>query len=267
MRMQFWILSATLCLLLLFGFLEPIPTGLPGRQAYGQSDKDAYQERRDLYDARMEGIKEETETPVSGDKIILLSALIQAVLPEVDPIRDAINLGFFTPRNLAASVEIFCEPNQYYVDPIRSDWGPGLATFRWPTEIMRRHGISPSGLCARAMFIEGGERTLFPACLYFEDLPNAVEEYRFTVAPLSQMIMRYWIVDSEADTVVVTGWEQPINANQQRQIVWDGRDHLGHEVHEGEYSLKLEGTYRTRFGRRRGFPLSFRFFHKHSFDG
>lgn len=235
------------------------------RNAYSQKSQDAYQLRQDEFDPRKEGIKEHKIKPVTGDKIILLSALITNALLAQAPIPDLIQLGFYTEEKTAASVEIRWDPKLYYVDPIREIWGPGIAIFKWPTEIMQRHQIPPAELYARAIFIERAERRLFPACLYFQDLPRAVEEYRFVVTPLRTMQMLYWIIDVETDSVKVVGAQQEIRANKELEITWDGLDDSGNEVPEGEYLLKLQGTYKPRFGKPHTVSVSYHFYHKTEF--
>jgi hypothetical protein len=256
------ILLLVLSLCLLWGPIGVTSTASLVQYAYSQETEDGYRLRQDEFDPRKEGIKEHRTKPVCSDKIVLLSALIKTALAGKAPMPDVIRLGFYTEEKTRASVEIIHEPKLYYVDPIRQEWGPGLATFRWPTTIIQRYEISPDELYARATFIERGERTVFPACLYFEDPPGVVEEYRFVVAPLREMLVQYWIVDLKADTIVVAGTQQSIAANEHRLITWDGTDRLGREVPEGEYLLKLEGTYKPRFEKKRKVPVSYRFFHK-----
>lgn len=234
--------------------------------AYSQEYKDAYQSRQDEFDPRKEGIKEFKTKPVTSDKIVLLSALIHTDISEQAPMPEAIQLGFYTEQRAPVSVEIFCEPKLYYVDPLRENWGPGMATFTWPTEIMKRHQIPADDLYARAVLVEQATRTLFPAFFYFRESPSAVQVYEFIVAPLRKMQMQYWIIDADSDSLIITGTEQSIGANKQRNITWDGRDDFGNEVPEGEYLLKLQGTYKPQFGRRRTISVNYRFLHKTKLD-
>ena len=259
------VVSPLLCMVLLLGLFVALPIDRPGQPAYSQPDEDAYKKRYEGGDPRWEGIVADKRTPKNADRILLLSALIQTAFPDDIQMPDVIHLGFYTQEEAAPTVEILDDPKRYYVVPIREVWGPGLATFEWSTEIMKRHGVSPENLRARATLLEQGEQTLFPACLYFEELPQEVEQYRFTVAPLTRMLIQHWIVDLEADTVVVTGTQHLLDRNQDHTIVWDGCDRLGNKVSEGEYLLKLEGIFKPRYEERRKVPVIFRFFHKPRF--
>ena len=229
-----------------------------------QTIDDKYQFRNDQYDPRIEGIKAQKSTNVSSDKIVLLSAVIQTNIKDVIPMPEIINLGIFTKNKTIASVSLSYEPKLYYVDPARKYWGPGFATFRWSTEIMQRHKIPLGRLYARAVFVKQGKRIMFPVYLYFQELPSEVHEYTFVVVPLRQMNLRYWILDYDTEEPVVTGTQQNIGENKKYPIIWDCRDENGNRIPEGNYLLKLQGTYRERLGRTRTVSVSYRFYHKNT---
>ena len=231
---------------------------------YSQQIDDKYQIRRDDYDLRREGIKPQKSRPVTSDRIVLLSALIRTEIFDITQLPKDINLGFYCDKKTSPSVSVFYEPKLYYVDFLRKYWGPGFMKFCWPTEIMLRNEIQPHQLFARSVFIKQGIRTIFPVCLYYRNLPNVVREYRFIVTPLMKMNLRYWIIDVNTEKPVITGPVESVGKHKKRLITWNCRDFNNKIIPEGEYILKLQGTYKDRFGRKRICSVDYRFCHKNN---
>lgn len=255
-----------LFLLLSYWLTDPIfPTQLTP-SAYSRENRDSYRLREDQFDPRREGIKEYKIKPVTSDKIVLLSALISTDLSDEIPMPGTIKLGFYTTQRTAASVGVSYEPKLYYVDPLWDHWGPGIAIFKWPTDIIESYQIPPDELFAKATFVKQANRTVYPVCLYFQDLPDTVRGYQFVVTPLRKMKMQYWIIDADTDDFLVTGIQQSIDAYKQHVITWNCMDDAGNEVRDGEYLLKVQGIYKPRFGKQRTVSVSYRFYHKTDFN-
>jgi hypothetical protein len=251
-----------LCLLLSYWLTDPNFPAHPASSVYSQENRDSYRLREDQFDPRKEGIKEYKIKPVTSDKIVLISALIGTDLSYEIPMPGTIKLGFYTTQRTAASVGVSCEPKSYYVDPLWDHWGPGIAVFKWPTDIMERYQIPPDELFAKATFVEQANRIVYPVCLYFRDLPDTVRGYQFVVTPLRKMKMQYWIMDVDTDDFIVTGTQQSVDAYKQNVITWNCRDDMGNDVQDGEYLLKVQGIYKPRFGKQRTVSVSYRFYHK-----
>jgi hypothetical protein len=229
---------------------------------YSQNINDSYQFRKDQFDPRKEGIKEK-HINVSGDRILLLSALINT-LQDVTPVPDTIHLGFYTENRIASSVSI-TDDTTYFVDPENTEWGPGLATFIWPTAIMQRNNISPKNLYVRTVLMETSKHFIFPACLYYRKPPTRVKKYTFVIVPQRTMNLKYWIIDPDSDRVIRVGPGQTIRGYKKYNISWDCLDEESNPVHEGEYIFKIQGKYYDTMGRILTVSTSYKFYHKIQF--
>jgi len=223
---------------------------------------DSYQYREDQYDARMEGIKPHRNQQVSSDKIVMLSAVAETDISIPTSMPVMMKLGLFTNKKMPISINISNRAKRYYVDPVQKNRGPGLSSFKWPTQIMRKHKISIDGLYARATFLEKGKRILFPVFLYHNNLPNSIQKYHFIFAPLKRMQLKYWILDAKTESFIVNGMNQRANESKAYLIDWDCRDSNGTEVSEGIYIIKISGIYADRMGRTRTVTVSYQFYHK-----
>lgn len=229
---------------------------------YAQVETDRYQLRQDDYDLRHEGIKDQVTKNVNSDRIDLLSALIVTNFSVSEPCPPVLVFGFYTKKKTPASVQISYEPKRYYVEPAEESWGPGNVTFRWPTDIIQRHRIPYKGLYARAVHVEQGQRILFPGCLYSGALPDSVLEYQFWISPQRSMRVNFKILEGVTETLIYNGTQQRVGQNKQLMLTWNGLDNNGRLVPAGEYILKIEGSYRTRLGRRREVSVPYRFYHR-----
>jgi hypothetical protein len=232
-----------------------------------QEPSDEYCLREDQFDARKEGIKSDRRIDVTSDKIALLSALAVTEAWISTPLPPVLKLGLFATNKIPASVNVFHEPKRYYVTPVRESWGPGFASFTWPSDIIQRQQVPPGELYGRAVVVERGIRAVFPICLYSGETAGAVEEYDFVVAPLRDMEIRWWIISVETDSVMVAGEPQRIGANEEYFIKWRCTHGEGISAPEGEYRLKLQGVYKPPFARKRTVSVNYRFHHKADLSG
>ena len=239
------------------GMVNPLPDSL-----HSQELSDEYQARNDEYDPRHEGIRDVSSVNVTEDKIALLSALMLTSASLGETLPDVLKLGFFTPAATPMSISIFHQAERYYVTPLRDQWGPGLSVFKWPANIMRRRRIRGDGLFARAVFVEHGERSLFPACLYSGESADTVTGYSFVVAPLQKMALHWWIMEAQSEAIVATGQAPQVQAHEQFFIRWDGGDDRNFDVAEIDYVLKIEGKFKPPFGRSRTVSMSYQFTHR-----
>lgn len=223
---------------------------------------DSYQLREDQYDLREEGIKSDRRQAVTSDRIALLSATIATDVLDSDSLPTVIHLGIYANRIANPDVSISYDPLLYYVNPIRDKWGPGFDVFSWPTEIMKRNLIPSNDLYARAVQVRQAERIIFPVCLYSQDVPGSVQQYKFVISPLRNMQVQYWIINANTEEIVVTGPRRNVREDDNLNINWICRDAQGKIVPDGDFVLKIRGSFRDRLGRRRFVDISYQFLHK-----
>jgi hypothetical protein len=230
-----------------------------------QQQDDSYQYREDEYDPRSEGIKSNKQQDVTSDKIELLSAKVLFDLPEQNSDSALIHLGFYTLDQVSPEVNVAYDLRNYYMDPVREQWGPGLSTFKWPSDIIVRNHIPLDELHARAVLIKGGKRRFYPVCIYFNQLPDFIQQYYFVITPLMTMEIQYQIIDANSETIIFNDSLGKVDENQIKSIIWQCIDEKGTLLKDGEYTLRLDGSYRNSIGQLKKLNVAYSFIHKSRF--
>lgn len=230
-----------------------------------QQQDDSYQYREDDYDPRHEGIKSTKRQDVTSDKIELLSATVLIDVPEIYSDSLLIHLGIYTPEPVSPKIDVSYDRKLYYMDPVRDWWGPGFSTFKWPGDIIVRNQIPLNELHARAILIEDGKRIFYPACLYYGQFPDSIYQYQFLIVPLMPMEIQYRIIEAKSETSISSGSLGKVKANQTRPIIWRFIDEQGTSSADGEYVLRLDGSYRNSVGQLKKVNVAYRFTHRSNF--
>lgn len=235
---------------------------LPRLLAAPAQNADEYRLRNDRYGERKEGIKKMDSRPVSSNRIVMVAATIESE-DNISEMPAELTVALFAPQEIDARLQVKYEPRLYFMDPLRKVWGPGLASFKWPTAIMNRQKVPANALSGLASRSINHQDWFFPLLIYAGKSPKVVRGYRFVVSPRQDMKIYWTIYDPVSDRAIAKGLSADIIFEDQTfPFTWNGRDVDGRPVAEGTYILQLKGHALNSRGGLQEIKIPYYFYHK-----
>jgi hypothetical protein len=224
---------------------------------------DSYKFRGDRFEGIRYGI------PAAGERLELLSALIEYEQKRDRKLKDKVLLGFVAQESGEVKIIVREYSKNYWMMPVknrRTDYiiiqRPEFYQFHWNDRIIRKHNIFNT-LDGLAKTKKEGYKIIMPMVLSESELPGTitVKSYKFIFFTNEIVKINYSFIRVRENRKV---YESSINAqpNNRIPIPWDCKDQNGQLVEDGEYILSIKATFIHRYRPQKILYDTYKFYHQ-----
>ena len=213
---------------------------------------------------RFEGIVEYFEL-VAGEKMVLISSIIENNEIKSEKLPEKYNLGFYISEDASLNIEVKEIEKLYRMIPKQKNYKAGFITFPWPSQIPHHYQISLKQLCPLAKIYQPGMTTVVPIVL-FEQTPQIDHlTYNFAFIPLRTIeTLNYKIKRLKTDRSVFEKRIRDLPMDEVFHVTWDGRDNRNIPQSSDWYYIYIEAEFEPLFGsndKPKKVFLNYKFYH------
>lgn len=214
------------------------------------------------FENRKEGLIKK-KTLVAGEKLVLISTSIenQEIIPNNVT---SYNLGFYLNDSAKIKIEVREFEHYYKMEPLQNNYGPGIQTFSWPSEIPGYYKINLIDLFPLAKISGSGIFKIVPIVLYYEQPSSADLFYRFGFIPNNTIKqLEYNIYRLKQKEPIFTCILKELIKDKIFYIRWNGKNNQNNPVPTDPLILNIKATFKSTPGReiRREVTLNYHFYH------